>query len=134
MTLLPKCCNFVMQKIAPTRLTGPGDNAPLGSLNVTKDDKGREACLALTVARGLVENARRIASLLAIIQRWKTSEVALDGDVLRRQQLAIFLSRHELVRRCWLRRKAKGKDACRRSCRLGCDALRIESSQDVGYS
>src|ERR1039458_740731 len=81
MTLLPKCCNFVMQKIAPARLTGPGENAPLGSLNVSKDDKGREACLELTVARGLVENARRIASLLAIIQRRKTSEVALDGDV-----------------------------------------------------
>jgi hypothetical protein len=67
--------------------------APLGSLTVTKDDKGREACLELTVARGLVENARRIASLVAIIQRWKTSEVALDGDVLGRQQLASFLVR-----------------------------------------
>jgi AAA+ superfamily predicted ATPase len=108
--------------------------APLGSLTVTKDDKGRDACLELTVARGLVENARRIASLIAIVQRWKTSEVALDGDVLGRQQLFSFLSKLDRVRLCWLRRKAKGKNACRRSCRLGCDALRIEPSQDVGYT
>jgi hypothetical protein len=47
----------------------------------------REACLELTVQRGLAENARRIASLVAIVQRWKTSEVALDGDVLGRQHL-----------------------------------------------
>jgi AAA+ superfamily predicted ATPase len=108
--------------------------APLGSLTVAKDDKGREACLELTVTRGLVENARRIASLIAIVQRWKTSEVSLDGDVLGRQQLALFLSRLELVRRCWLRRKVQGKAACRRSCKLGCGALRIEASQNIGYS
>jgi len=35
--------------------------APLGSLTVTKDEKGRDACLELTLQRGLVENARRIA-------------------------------------------------------------------------
>ena len=108
--------------------------APLGSLSVTKDEKGREVCLELTVQRGLVENARRIASLLAIVQRWKTSEVALDGDVLGRQQLALFMSKLDRVRLCWLRRKAKGKNACRRSCRLGCDAFRIEPSQDMGYT
>ena len=84
--------------------------APLGSLTVTKDDKGRDACLELTVARGLVENARRIASLIAIVQRWKTSEVALDGDVLGRQQLFSFLSKLDRVRLCWLRRKAKGQE------------------------
>ena len=108
--------------------------APLGSLSVAKDDKGREACLELTIERGLVENTRRIASLLSIVQRWKTTEVGLDGDVLGRQQLALFLSKLELVRRCWLRRKSLGQDACRRSCRLGCDALRIEPSENVGYS
>jgi AAA+ superfamily predicted ATPase len=108
--------------------------APLGSLAVTKDEKGREACLELTLARGLVENARRIASLLAIVQRWKTTEVALDGDVLARPQLARFLAKLEHVRLCWLRRRAQGPDACRRSCRLGCQSLRIEPSQDFGYS
>ena len=76
--------------------------APLGSLAVTKDEKGREACLELTLAHGLVENARRIASLLAIVQRWKTTEVALDGDVLARPQLARFLAKLEHVRLCWL--------------------------------
>jgi hypothetical protein len=59
--------------------------SPLGSLIVIKDDKGREAYLGLTLACGLVENVRRITSLLAIVQRWKTSEVALDGEVLGRQ-------------------------------------------------
>ena len=108
--------------------------APLGSLAVTKDDKGREACLELNLARGLVENARRIASLLAIVQRWKTTEVALDGDVLARHQLASFLAKLERVRLCWLRRRAQGPDACRRSCPLGCQSLRIEPSQDFGYS
>jgi hypothetical protein len=57
--------------------------APLGSLTVTKDDKGREACLELTVQRGLVENARRIASLIAIVQRWKTSETDPTDHVRR---------------------------------------------------
>jgi hypothetical protein len=39
--------------------------------------------------------------------------------------------RLELVRRCRLRRKSMGQRACRRSCRLGCDILRIEPSHDV---
>jgi hypothetical protein len=90
-------------------------------------------CLELTLAQGLVENARRIASLLAIVQRWKTSEVAFDGDVLSRQQLATFLAKLDRVRLCWLRRKAQGQNACRRSCKLGCQALRIEPSQNLGY-
>ena len=107
--------------------------ALLGSLVASKDDKGREACLELTVDRGLVENARRISSLVAIILRWKTAEVALDGDALGRQQLGTFLTKLERVRQCWLRRKGQGAQACRRSCKLGCDALRIEPSQDLGY-
>src|ERR1039457_7194814 len=78
--------------------------------------------------------ARSSARLLPIVQRWKPSEVALDGDVLGRQQLALFMSKLDRVRLCWLRRKAKGKNACRRSCRLGCDAFRIEPSQDMGYT
>jgi hypothetical protein len=64
---------------------------------------------------------------------WQSSAVCC-GDVLARQQLALFLSRLELVRRCWLRHKAQGKAACRRSCKLGCDALRIEPAQDGGYT
>jgi hypothetical protein len=52
--------------------------------------------------RGLVENACRIASLLAIVQRWKTSEVALGGDLLDRQHLARFLANFDRVRLCWL--------------------------------
>jgi hypothetical protein len=94
---------------------------------------GREACLELTLKSGLVENARRIASLLAIVLRWKTAEVALDGEVLGRQQLTTFLAKLERVRQCWLRRKGQGAEACQRSCRLGCPALRIEPSQDLGY-
>jgi hypothetical protein len=101
--------------------------------HVTRDDKGREACLELTLARGLVENARRIASLVAIILRWKTAEVTFDGEILGRQQLGTFLAKLERVRQCWLGRKGQGAEACRRSCKLGCDALRIEPSQDLGY-
>jgi hypothetical protein len=89
----------------------------------------------LTVTAVILDSPGHVRLLgKGIIQRWKTSEVALDGDVLARQQLALFLSRLELVRRCWLRRKAKGPNACRRSCKLGCDALRIEPAQDVGYT
>ena len=44
-----------------------------------------------------------------------------------------ILAKLEHVRLCWLRRRAQGPDACRRSCRLGCHGLRIEPSQDFGY-
>jgi len=109
--------------------------APLGSLAVTHDDKGREAWFELTLDRGLVEGARRIANLLGVVRAWRTAEVALDGDLLGRNELTGLLERLDHVRRCWLRRRQQGPEACRRSCRLGCDALRLRPSlEQLAYA
>ena len=102
--------------------------ASLGSLAITRDDKGRELSFLLTLERGLVEATRRIANLLAIIQGWKTTEISLDGELLGRQQLVLFLEKLERVRRCWVQRKSQGPQGCRSSCRLGCNSLRLEPS------
>lgn len=109
--------------------------AQLGSLAVTHDDKGREAWFELTLDRGLVEGARRIANLLGVVRAWRTTEVSLDGDQLGRNELTCLLERLDRVRLCWLRRKQQGPAACRRSCRLGCDALHLRPSSDrLGYT
>jgi AAA+ superfamily predicted ATPase len=99
--------------------------APLGSLEITRDDKGREAWFELRIDRALVQNTRRFANLLAIIRHWKSSEVSLDGEALGRRDLDDLLERLDTVRRCWLRRKGQGADGCRGSCGIGCEALRI---------
>ncbi len=99
--------------------------APLGSLEVSRDDRGREAWFELRIDRALVENARRLANLLTIVRPWKSSEVALDGEALSRRDVDGLIERLDTVRRCWLRRKSQGADGCRRSCAAGCEALSI---------
>jgi AAA+ superfamily predicted ATPase len=99
--------------------------APLGSLEISRDDKGREAWFELRIERALVENARRLANLLTIVRPWKSAEVTLDGETLGRREIDTVVERLDMVRRCWLRRKNQGADGCRRSCAVGCEALRI---------
>ncbi|MBM4354106.1 MAG: AAA family ATPase [Deltaproteobacteria bacterium] len=109
--------------------------AKLGRLAVTPDDKGREAWFELTIENALVENARRIANLLAIVRAWKTTEVSLDGDLLGKHDLDGFLERLETVRRCWLRHKHLSSESCRTACPVGCAALRIWPSYEyLSYS
>jgi len=109
--------------------------AKLGMLAVTPDDKGREAWFELTIESALVESARRIANLLAIVRTWKTTEVSLDGDLLDKHDIDGFMDRLETVRRCWLRHKRQPPGSCRTSCSVGCAALRIWASYEfLSYS
>jgi AAA+ superfamily predicted ATPase len=109
--------------------------ATLGSLTITNDDKGREAWFELTIDTALVESSRRIANLLNIVRAWKTTEVALDGELLGKHDLDGFLDRLETVRRCWLRRKKGTPQSCRTACAVGCEALRIWPSYEyLSYS
>lgn len=110
--------------------------SPLGNLAVTKDGKDREAWFELSIDRGLVENARKIASLIAVIRRWKTAEVLLDGELLGRHELDDFIYRLEHVRCCFTKSKERGSQGCRQACMLGCEGLRIMPSRDYlnGYN
>jgi len=109
--------------------------AKLGTLEITNDDKGREAWFELTIKSALVESARRIANLLNIVRAWKSTEVSLDGELLDKHDLDGFMERLETVRRCWLRRKNQTPANCRISCAVGCDALRIwPSFEYLSYS
>jgi AAA+ superfamily predicted ATPase len=99
--------------------------ASLGSLEITRDERDSEAWFELRVERGLVENARRIANLLAIVRPWKSAEVTLDGEALGRREVDTLVDRLDTARRCWLRHKSQGTHGCRRSCSLGCEALAI---------
>jgi AAA+ superfamily predicted ATPase len=109
--------------------------ASLGNLTVTRDDRGRESWYELLLERGLVENARRIANLLGIVRVWKTTEVALDGEALGRHDVDGLVERLDTVRRCWLKHKAGGPETCRRSCPIGCAALRLFPSHEyLGYA
>jgi AAA+ superfamily predicted ATPase len=104
--------------------------AKLGLLDITKDDKDREAWFELSITHGLVENAKRIDNLLKIVKAWKTTEVSLDGDLIGKHDLQNFMNRIEDVRRCWLKRKKQGADACKLSCALGCCSLNIWASHE----
>jgi len=109
--------------------------AKLGTLEVTNDDKGREAWFELTIESALVESARRIANLLNIVRAWKSTEIGLDGELLGKHEIDGFIERLETVRRCWLRRKNQTPASCRIACAVGCDALRIWPSYEyLGYS
>jgi len=101
----------------------------LGDLNVTTDDAGKEIWFELHVYGGLVENYRRITNLLSLVRRWKSTEIALDGDSLDRYTVDDVMNRLEEIRQCWTRRKATGPAGCRRDCTLGCRSLRITPSQ-----
>ncbi|MHB9038664.1 MAG: AAA family ATPase [Armatimonadota bacterium] len=103
--------------------------AELGGLNVTTDESGKEVWFELHINGGLVENYRRITNLLSLVRRWKSSEIALDGELLERYTTDDVLNRIEEIRQCWARRKATGPAGCRRDCTLGCRTLRITPSQ-----
>ena len=104
--------------------------AKLGSLEITKDDKDRESWFELSITQGLVENAKRIDNLLNIVNAWKTTEVSLDGELLDKHDLQDFMNRIEDARRCWLKRKKQGLDACKQDCTLGCDSLNVWASHE----
>ena len=101
----------------------------LGDLNITTEESGREVWFELSVRGGLVENYRRITNLLGLVRRWKSIEVALDGETLDKYAVDDVLNRIEEIRGCWNRRKATGPAGCRRDCALGCKSLRITPSQ-----
>ncbi|MHB9038659.1 MAG: ATP-binding protein [Armatimonadota bacterium] len=101
----------------------------LGSLNVTTDESGKEIWFELHISGGLVENYRRIANLLSLVRRWKSTEILLDGELLDKCATDDALNRIEEIRQCWTRRKATGPAGCRRDSALGCRALRITPSQ-----
>jgi len=109
--------------------------ANLGSLEVTNDDKGREAWFELTIESALVESSRRIANLLNIVRAWKSTEVSLDGELLGKHDMDGFMDRLETVRRCWLRHKRHSPQSCRAACVVGCEALHIWPSYEfLSYS
>ncbi|MHB9036970.1 MAG: AAA family ATPase [Armatimonadota bacterium] len=103
--------------------------AELGGLNVTTDEFGKEVWFEICVSGGLVENYRRIANLLSLVRRWKSTEISIDGESLDKYATDDALNRIEEIRQCWQRRKASGPAGCRRDCTLGCKALRITPSQ-----
>ena len=104
--------------------------AKLGSLDITTDDKGRESWFELSITQGLVENAKRIDNLLNIVKAWKTTEVSIDGELVGKHDLQDFMDRLEDSRRCWLKRKKRGEEVCRKTCILGCDALNLWGSHE----
>jgi len=101
----------------------------LGDLNITTEESGKEVWFELHIHSGLVENYRRITNLLGLVRRWKSIEVALDGDTLDKYAVDDALNRIEEIRQCWQRRKAGGRAGCRRDCAIGCRSLRISPSQ-----
>ncbi|MHB9039017.1 MAG: AAA family ATPase, partial [Armatimonadota bacterium] len=101
----------------------------LGDLNITTDESSKEVWFELHINGGLVENYRRIANLLSLVRRWKSTEIALDGELLDKFTTDDALNRIEEIRQCWTRRKATGPAGCRRDCTLGCRSLRITPSQ-----
>ncbi|MHB9038539.1 MAG: AAA family ATPase [Armatimonadota bacterium] len=103
--------------------------AELGDLNITTDESGKEVWYELHINGGLVENYRRIANLLSLVRRWKSTEIALDGESLDKFTTDDALNRIEEIRQCWTRRKTTGPAGCRRDCTLGCRSLRITPSQ-----
>ncbi|MBI2844864.1 MAG: AAA family ATPase [Armatimonadetes bacterium] len=70
-----------------------------------------------------------IINLLSLVRRWKSTEVALDGDTLDKYTTDDVLNRLEEIRQCWNRHKATGPAGCERDGALGCRALRITPSQ-----
>jgi len=109
--------------------------AKLGSLDITNDEKGREAWFELTMGSALVESSRRIANLLNIVRAWKSTEVSLDGELLGKHDLDGLMDRLETVRRCWLRHKKHSPQSCRAACAVGCKALHIWPSYEfLSYS
>jgi len=100
----------------------------LGSLTVTPDERGKEVWFELTVG-DLVPSYRRIANLLALVRRWKTCEISLDGEVLDPVAVDDILNRLEEIRRCWQRHQSGGAAGCRRACALGCAQLVVVPSQ-----
>ncbi len=103
--------------------------AGLGDLNITTGESGKEVWFELSILGGLVENYRRITNLLVLVRRWKSIEVALDGETLDKYAVDDVLNRIEEIRQCWSRRRATGQAGCRRDCAIGCRALRIAPSQ-----
>jgi AAA+ superfamily predicted ATPase len=99
--------------------------ASLGSVDVTRDERDREAWFELRIDRALVENARRLANLLTIVRPWKSAEVTLDGETLGHREIDTLVERLDTARRCWLRHRNQGAQGCRRSCALGCEAVSI---------
>jgi len=109
--------------------------AKLGCLEITNDDKRREAWFELTIDTALVESSRRIANLLNIVRAWRSTEVSLDGELLGKHDLDGFMERLETVRRCWLRHKKQSPQSCRTACAVGCAALSIwPSYEHLSYS
>jgi len=102
--------------------------AELGTLTVTTDDRGKEVWFELTVG-DLVPSYRRIANLLALVRRWKTCEISLDGEALDPVAVDDVLNRLEEIRRCWQRHQSGGAAGCRRACALGCAQLMVVPSQ-----
>lgn len=102
--------------------------AELGAFSVTTDEQGKEVWFELTVG-DLVPSFRRIANLLALVRRWKTCEISLDGEALDKYAVDDVLNRLEDIRRCWQRRHGRGAAGCRQSCTLGCDQLLLVPSQ-----
>ena len=109
--------------------------ARLGRLDVTSDDKGREAWFELTIESAFVENARRIANLLNIVGAWKSTEISLDGELLHKHELQDLMNGLDDVRRCWLRHRKQSPGSCRTACAVGCEALNIWPSYEfLSYS
>ena len=102
--------------------------AELGALTVTTDEQGKEVWFELIVG-DLVPSYRRIANLLALVRRWKTCEISLDGETLDKYAVDDTLNRLEEIRRCWQRRQGRGMAGCRHACALGCDQLALVPSQ-----
>jgi AAA+ superfamily predicted ATPase len=102
--------------------------AELGALTVTTDDRGKEVWFELTVG-DLVPSYRRLANLLALVRRWKTCEISLDGEALDPVAVDDVLNRLEEIRRCWQRHQSGGAAGCRRAGALGCAQLAVVPSQ-----
>jgi AAA+ superfamily predicted ATPase len=102
--------------------------AELGTLTVSTDDRGKEVWFELTVG-DLVPSYRRIANLLALVRRWKTCELSLDGEALDPVAVDDVLNRLEEIRRCWQRHQSGGAAGCRRAGALGCAQLLVVPSQ-----
>lgn len=102
--------------------------AALGTLTVTTNARGAESWFELTVGE-VIPNFRRLQNLLALVRRWKSTEISVAGEVLDRDGADTLLNRLHEIHACWQRQRSRGPAECWRACRIGCHQVLLTPSQ-----
>jgi AAA+ superfamily predicted ATPase len=103
--------------------------ASAGRLSIEEDDKGRPTHFELALRQdALVEHIRRIENLHRVISRWRSAEVAVNGDPLDLHGVQGVFNQIGEIAACW-RRQCQGAPTSSNPCRagfvLGCRQIRF---------